>query len=1051
MDFKSRARARRAIMWAGVSALAFSLAAGTALAQTAPTNDSADVAKPTTTLKELVVTGRRKALENATERKRNSDTVIDSIVAEEAGKLPDTSLTEVLQRVSGVTITRFASLGSPDQYSFEGTGVQVRGLAGVTGLLNGREIFSANGGSGLNWGDVTPELMAEVDVYKESTADLIEGGTGGAIDLRTRMPFDYKKPELDFTLQGAYGDYVQRGAPSGSILVTDRWQTPVGEFGALLDLSTSEYRVADSFIRNEPFYGSLYQATPTSTPQKVYIPGGFDWGEDQYDRKRKGVYAAFQWRPTDTLTLWQTDFYSNYQQTNAGGGVFVAFGGSPYVAPGTGVFNAQGIFQKGVVEAYGSNPNYQASISPGSAFDETPSNNSTADFSQGFIWTPTSKLRISGAAQVVVSGAFAGDYGYGLGTTVNSVNMNLTGNLPIDQIGPGYVNGQPVSGAVLNSAPSNSYVSSINWRETKNTAMMEAENIDVAYDLGDGFFKQVKAGLRYANQSETDTATGTYWSGTDESWSGGGLAAQKSPSNSPASDFVLNPFPNFFQGKIPVPSGYYFVNPALLTKSQFVADQNYFSYGQCYYSGCAANGQWNGTNLSYLGAPTFTTTQTQKFDAYLETKFASDAIGWLPKFSGNIGVRLVSDRVTSQGNFTEGGSGCGTSFYPSVAAAAASLAQYGGLAGYLAAQTAANVGGGCFYPSGTNHLEYQIFTRSEGFHYTRALPSFNIAFKPDNTWVVRLAGSQTISPPNFTDISAQGSTGVNANTPNPGNGTVNGHAVTLPGIFTSYGYTGGNTQLNPATSTNEDLSIEWYPKSGTTAHIDFFNKDIKDLIVYNPGIFNETFPVVSSTGAITQYTGIVQATQDQNATKTSTVKGVEIGGRTYFDMLPGLFKGFGVEANYTFIDSHSPSQLAIDINGNPINRLPIPALSQTNYNVNLLYDLGKWDGRLAYSWRSKYLATTTGNGTGNGAGSNSYAFEGGAVIDEALPVWAAAYGQLDGSVSYKINPHFSLSFDVSNITDTTVKTLMETFQGEFQTRSWFISDRRFVLTLHGTF
>jgi TonB-dependent receptor len=1014
-----------------------------------PAPADAPAAAPVT-LKEVVVTSRRKALQSATERKRDSDTVIDSIVADEAGKLPDTSLTEVLQRVSGVTITRFASLGSPDQYSYEGTGVQVRGLAGVTSLLNGREIFSANGGSGLNWGDVTPELMAAVDVYKESTADLIEGGTGGAIDLRTRMPFDYKKPELDFTLQGAYGDYVKRGSPSGSILVTDRWHTPVGEFGALLDLSMSEYRSADSFIRNEPYYGSLYQATPTSTPQKVYIPGGFDWGEDQFDRKRKGVYAAFQWRPTDTLTLWQTDFYSNYQQTNTGGGVFAAFGGSPYVAPGTGVFNSQGIFQKGTIEAYGANPYYAPTISPGSAFDATPSNNSTADFSQGFIWTPIQGLKVSGAAQVVVSGAFAGDYGYGLGTSVNSVIMDETGSLPIDQFGPGTLNGQTVSGATLNSAPSNSNVSSVNWRETKNTAMMEAENIDVSYDLGDGFFKQIKAGLRYANQSETDSAVGTYWSGTDESWSGGGLAAQKGPYNSPASDFVLNPFPNFFQGKIPVPSGYYFVNPALLTASQFVADQNYFSYGQCYSQGCAANGQWNGTNISYLGGRTFTTTKTQKFDAYAETKFGSDGFSFVPKFSGNFGIRLVSDRVTSQGNFSAGAQppNCGAAFYPSAAAAAASLSQYGGLAGYLAAQTAA--GGSCFYPTGTQHLVYQDGIRSEGFHYTRALPSLNVAFKPNKTWVIRVAASETMSPPNYNDITAQGSTSVNTTT-NPGNGTVAGHSVQLPGIFSSYGYTGGNTQLKPATSTNEDLSIEWYPKSGTTVHIDFFNKDIKDLIVYNPGTFNETFPVQTAAGAVTQYTGIVQATQDQNAGKLSTIKGLELGGRTYFDMLPGLLKGFGFEANYTFIDSHSPSQLAIDINGNPITKLPIPALSQTNYNINLLYDLGKWDGRLAYSWRSKYLATTTGNGTGNGAGSNSYAFEGGATINEALPVWAASYGQLDGSVSYKINPHLGLSFDVSNITDTTVKTFMETYQGQFQVRSWFISDRRFVLTLHATF
>ncbi|RZM14780.1 MAG: TonB-dependent receptor, partial [Sphingomonas sp.] len=124
---------------------------------------------------DIVITGRRAALEAADERKRRSETIVDSVVADDAGKLPDNSITEVLQRVSGVSIVRFAALGDPDHYSVQGSGVQVRGLTGVASRLNGREIFSANNGRAILWSDVTPELMAAVDVYKASTADLIEG------------------------------------------------------------------------------------------------------------------------------------------------------------------------------------------------------------------------------------------------------------------------------------------------------------------------------------------------------------------------------------------------------------------------------------------------------------------------------------------------------------------------------------------------------------------------------------------------------------------------------------------------------------------------------------------------------------------------------------------------------------------------------------------------------------------------------------------------------------------------------------------------------------
>src|SRR6185369_10825178 len=119
-------------------------------------------------LTEVLVTARRKAIQNADQLKKNSESIIDSVNADDAGKLPDASITEVLQRVPGVTMTRW---DGADGYLAQGSGIQVRGLSGVAGRVNGREVFSANGGHGLNWTDVPPELMAGVDVYKVATAD----------------------------------------------------------------------------------------------------------------------------------------------------------------------------------------------------------------------------------------------------------------------------------------------------------------------------------------------------------------------------------------------------------------------------------------------------------------------------------------------------------------------------------------------------------------------------------------------------------------------------------------------------------------------------------------------------------------------------------------------------------------------------------------------------------------------------------------------------------------------------------------------------------------
>ncbi|WP_394664001.1 TonB-dependent receptor plug domain-containing protein, partial [uncultured Sphingomonas sp.] len=81
--------------------------------------------------KEVVVTGIRQSLANAQSIKRNSDTVVDAITASDIGALPDRSVTEALQRVPGVSISRFAAANDPDHFSVEGSGVAVRGLTFV--------------------------------------------------------------------------------------------------------------------------------------------------------------------------------------------------------------------------------------------------------------------------------------------------------------------------------------------------------------------------------------------------------------------------------------------------------------------------------------------------------------------------------------------------------------------------------------------------------------------------------------------------------------------------------------------------------------------------------------------------------------------------------------------------------------------------------------------------------------------------------------------------------------------------------------------------------
>src|SRR5690625_6527480 len=94
----------------------------------------------------------------------------------------------------------------------------------VSSELNGRDTFSASGGRSLSFEDVPAELMAGVDVYKNPSADMVEGGIGGTVDLRTRMPFDAEGQVVSGSVSLNYGDFIEETDPSASILYSNRWE-----------------------------------------------------------------------------------------------------------------------------------------------------------------------------------------------------------------------------------------------------------------------------------------------------------------------------------------------------------------------------------------------------------------------------------------------------------------------------------------------------------------------------------------------------------------------------------------------------------------------------------------------------------------------------------------------------------------------------------------------------------------------------------------------------------------------------------------------------------
>src|SRR5438309_5378453 len=167
----------------------------------------------------IIVTGIRQSLRNSQQIKRNSDTIVDAITAQDIGALPDRSVTEALQRVPGVAINRFAGTSDPDHFSAEGAGVTIRGLTFVASEFNGRDTFSTGvGGQSINFQDVPAELLGSVEVYKEETADRLEGGLSGTVNMNLRLPFDNKGFHIGYDIEATYGDLAKKWSPVGSVL-----------------------------------------------------------------------------------------------------------------------------------------------------------------------------------------------------------------------------------------------------------------------------------------------------------------------------------------------------------------------------------------------------------------------------------------------------------------------------------------------------------------------------------------------------------------------------------------------------------------------------------------------------------------------------------------------------------------------------------------------------------------------------------------------------------------------------------------------------------------
>jgi iron complex outermembrane receptor protein len=258
-------------------------------------------------LDEFVVAGVRASMIRAQEIKQNSVQVMDSIVAEDIGKLPDNTVADALQRVPGIQVGR--NIG-------EVSTVVIRGLPNLATTLNGNEIFTGTG-RGVALQDIPSELIAGVDVYKSTSPDKIEGGIAGLIDIRLRRPFDFNKPQFAASAQGIYGENADDMSYIGSVLVSDRWKVGAGEVGALYSGSYQQRYYVDQIAFNFLFEPVNVPATLVPGQTQLQLPFTQGGQVIPADRKRSAHNLSLQWRVNDELEIYNdflnTRFRGNHQ------------------------------------------------------------------------------------------------------------------------------------------------------------------------------------------------------------------------------------------------------------------------------------------------------------------------------------------------------------------------------------------------------------------------------------------------------------------------------------------------------------------------------------------------------------------------------------------------------------------------------------------------------------------------------------------------------------------------------------------------------------------
>lgn len=1103
-----------------------SLVASQAFAQESATEAPAAV-------EEVIVTGTRQNLQNAQDLKRDSSTVVDVISAEDIGSLPDRSVLEAMQRLPGVSIERFAGPDDPDHFSVEGSGAVIRGMSATRSEFNGRDSFTANSGRGLSFQDVSPELMGGVDVYKNQTADMIEGGIGGTVSLRTRKPFDQPDQVIAISGDVSYGDMAEKSSPTISGLYSNQWDTDAGRFGVLFNAANSRlYGVShgiqsDAFVRYDATVipGAERFVDPITGEGSVWMPNGANLLMKHDDRKRQGYAFATQWESPDETLLGTFQYLRSDSTLAWTENAFKYQGG--YYDPDNAVdkrntrpygdtqfeFDDQGLFEQGylsdsegwrvandnvdhIPRSWGDNAvgKFGHKFQSETRYKETRT--LVEDFSFNFAWTPNEQWESSVDFQYIEAETRDDDLVVHLG--INALQKySILGSTPSlelvepwggirdnaraedpdaysqppsqDNDGDGtpdivFTDGYP--GFTGDPAGDTNYFQDPNsywWRSAmdhfeRSDGDSFATRFDTKYHFEDSdILRSVSGGIRFAEREQTVRSTSWNWGSVGPEFSGGNPALWLPSVPQQANDYEYVDWSDFHGGGVLTLPGNQLIHPT----EQFVKDllqgrreivKNGGGNWTPYRNRTGLDDQFN----LFEPAEIYNTTEANKA-LYVRLDFGSD--GDL-RFDGNIGLRYVHFERNALGSIEFPDLLPEPGFEVPESTGLSSPLTTDVVAAYMQQQVDEGT-----YPNVTEALRANPWaTEARNYldqtsmdfgndaselleatsKYRTVLPSFNIKVEMTDDVIMRFAAAKAIALPDMDQVRNQARLGV-GNVEgiypeiDPDNPPADDEPRGLLGAYVDrWEGDGGNPYLKPMESVQYDLALEWYFADVGQLTGTLFHKSLTNFFIY--GAFPQTY-----TNPETNITRTVDVTGTRNG-GDGTMDGFEIAYQQFFDMLPEPWDGFGIQANYTYIDAGGvpnnevPAEEADFVGGDgdtgarvALSDVPLQGQSKETANLVAMYEKYGWSARIAYNWRSRYLLTTRD------------------VISK-YPLWNDDAGFMDASVFYSVTDNIQLGLQITNLLDQTSKTIMILDGKGLETgRSWFTQDRRAALVFRANF